>query len=566
MAQQSAKTTGDSGKKAAKARPNGNERSANADELLEAIAAEQYEPPKPLSTIGRFLRDIIIVTALLAGGIYFYKGYVDTKEQVAKLAQKAADLLEKDDLPALTKAEEHYKAILALKPKHPIALAGIAETYFHLDRHGLNKLGEAESYLRKAEAVDARSPERYATSAYIKIKKGQAAAAESEMQTLLGQDVYSPKLAHALGWAMMDQGKFTRANQVLRQSIETDFNAVRFALTLAEAAHRQGRERAAIGTLDKVLSRSMNPDHGMALGWSAALRAKSYGNLSKPAKHIDTLGKIEKRLSKMDKAYKTWAEGELALALQNPNGAIEKADAARELFGYDFPPLFSLRGRALTVLGKASAAMAAFEQGAEAKPEYRSLKWELAKAKSRAEDDSALDVVKGLEDTDQSTYGAEYELFRGDHYLRKGKLEEAKAAYTKAADLGNDAEILLGLAKITFAEEKAKGKKADLEAVGDAFTTALQARSIFPELQESMGEINLWNYQVPAANQAFVDAENQYKKLKRPVPELMAYFDRVVEIFENANDRQVKKEAKQMVKAWQKRKAEYLNSVASFSN
>ncbi len=566
MAQKSAKTTSDAAKKKAPSKPNGNDRAATADELLDAYAAEQYEPPKPQGTIGRFVLDILVVTALLGGGIYYYKGYVETKEKVAKLSQKAADALEKDDLKALTKAETTFKEILDLQPENAYALAGIAETYFHLDRHGLKKLGEAEAYLKKAEAVDAKSPERYATSAYIKIKKGQADAAARDVTALLDQDLYSPKLAHALGWAMMEQGQFTRANQVLRQSIETDFNAVRFALTLTETADRQGRQRAAIRNLDKVLSRTMNPDHGIALGWSAALRAKSYGNLQKPAKYIDTLNKLEKRLSPAGKGYKAWAEGELALALQNAKGAAEKADEAKELWGGDHPHLLSLRARSLKAQGKADESLALLREAADMKPEYRGAKWELAHALTKLGNDEALDLVKGLEDTDKTTFGAEYELFRGEHYLKKGNLTEAKAAFTKAADLGNDAEILLGLARITFQDEKAKGKKADLEAVGDAFSRALQARAIFPELQEAMAGINLWNYQVPAANQAFTDAENQFKKLRRPVPELMEFFDRVIDVWKNAKDRPVKKEAKKMIKVWEQRKADYLASVASFSN
>ena len=80
------------------AKTNGTPRNASAEELLEAMANEAAEPARERSTLGRAMRDIVIVAALLTGGTYVYYNHITTKEKTTKLAQEASDKLEKDDL------------------------------------------------------------------------------------------------------------------------------------------------------------------------------------------------------------------------------------------------------------------------------------------------------------------------------------------------------------------------------------------------------------------------------------------------------------------------------------
>ena len=172
-------------------------------------------------------------------------------------------------------------------------------------------------------------------------------------------------------------------------------------------------------------------------------------------------------------------------------------------------------------------------------------------------------MIGELESSDASPQkGPEYELFRGNHFLRTGKVEEAKQAFTRAAELGDDAEILFGLARVTFLEEKKKGNKADLEKVANDFGTASEARQTFPELQEYMAIVSLWNFQVDGAEGSFEEAEKQFKKLNRPVPELLAFYDRVVAAYEKAEGA-AKADAAKKVGPWKDKKKEYLASVAA---
>jgi tetratricopeptide (TPR) repeat protein len=366
---------------------------------------------------------------------------------------------------------------------------------------------------------------------------------------------------------MLEQRNYNDANKYIDAALQLGFRSVRFPLTLADVAHRRGGpegegDRAALRSLSKVLGSAMNPEHELALTTMAALRAKNFGNIDRPAKWIQTVEEKKDSIGPVALANLAWASGEFALALGDAKLALEKAEEAIKSRA-DYPPYYSLKARAQVAQGKIKDAYATYEESFTKGPLYRGMKWEYAELKSRQGDDGALPVVAELEKSDpSSSLGPEYEIFRGEHYLKKDNLAEAKKAFTKAADMGDNPEILFGIAKVTYLEEKKRGNKANLERVAEVFGQASEARATFPELQEYMAEISLWNYQVDGAQGSFEEAEKQYKKLSRPVPELLAFYDRVVEAYDRV-DKQIKKDADKLIPDWKKRKQDYLASVAA---
>lgn len=538
---------------------------ASAADILQRMENETFEPKREGGGIGKTLRDVFIVTALLAGGTYLYYTNVTTKQAVNALVVEASQDLEKDDIPALQRAEDKFKEALNLKASSADALAGMAEVAFYKSQHGFNTKGEAEDYLRKAQAEAPDKPGVLAVKAYLQIVNGQASQAASELKALLEAGSYHPKLAHAYGWAALEEGRYDEAARAVRQAIDTRFSAVRFSNTMAEISHRRGDEAGAIRNLSKSLSTSMNPDHEIALGWSAALRAKNFGNLGTPAQQIKRLSE-KAELGPFAKGYLHWAKAELSLALGNPEGAFPELDEAeKHLPG--FPPLTEARGRALYAQGKKKESMAELEKAAGMKPEYLGVKWLIAEHKSRAKSDQALELLAELEaKVPEKERGPEFELFRAEHHMRKGDLKKAKEHFTKAAELGDDAKILLGLARITFEEEKKKGKKADLDAVGTAFEEVLNKKSTMPELHEALAEIELWNFNTDGADKAFAEAEANHKKLRRPVSELLEFYDRAIASFKGANEKEVRAKAEKLADDWKAKKDEYLRSVASLQN
>jgi tetratricopeptide (TPR) repeat protein len=537
--------------------PNGATKEAHSMAVQDDDVVQHRRP----TSFAKFLRDIVIVLALLGGGGYTYWKHIITKGKLGELSQKAVDKLQKDDLESLNEAEGLFKQMLALDSDNDRALSGLAETYFHQWRHGLQTRDQADQMLRRAISEKSDRPERYATQAYLLITSGQAAQAEREIKDLLDKGIGSSKLAHAYGWAKMEQGNFAEANQVITRALEAEFSGVRYALTLAENAHRQGFERAAVSQLRRSLESSMNPKHELAHAWIAALQAKNYGNIADPAKHIqDVQARKEKKLiGPRTDAFLSWAEGELALAVANPQGALDKAEEAIGKLK-DYAPFFDLKARALLALKKQKEALEVYEQAIAMKPEYRGIKRDLIALKSERKDDSALALIDELQKETPSP-GPEFEIMRGEHYLKKGDVDAAKAAFEKAADLGDNASILFGLAKVAFLEEKKKSNKADLERVATAFQTTLERQQTYPEVHEYMAQISLWNFDVAGASNSFNEAETQFKKRNISRAAMSDFYDRAIDAFKNTENKGSKAAADKASADWKKRKDDYLASV-----
>ena len=526
-------------------------------------AYEEDAPPQRSTGFMGFLVPVVAVVGLGLGALYLYKGRVDTDVFVGKKLVEARDKVKKHDLKSLKEAEVLYLDALQADPENDKALSGAAVTFFHESEHGLETLGKAKDYLAKAEAADAQTAERYATRAYVDIAEGHPDKAERDVKALLERDIAAPKLAHALGWAQAAQGQYMDGNRILRQATETDFSAVVFRITLAQIAHQQGDEKSAVKQLASVLRPNMNENHHLAQAWEAALRLKNYGELIRPVELIQKVQGAKADIGPRTEGLLAWAEGEFQLATFHPDQAIEKADAALKLIpGY--PPLYDLKARSYIAQGKYEDAVAAYEAAVKSPVEYRGIKWDLAKLKSKRKDDAALALADDLEKSLQGTKGPEFLIFRADHALNKGDLEQATKLYTEAAELGDDANILLGLAKVTFLEEKDKGKKADIEKVTTAISLALDAKKLFPEAHEYVGVISLWNYLIQGAHDEYVQAEQQYKKLKRPIPEVIEFYDRTIAAFDGIDGpKNVKKEAAGFVDQWKAKKGEYLQSLTA---
>ena len=519
--------------------------------------------PKSRTSFGGFLLPVVGVVALGAGGLFLYKGRVTTNAEIADLNGKARDKLERHDLSSLREAEALFKQMTELDSSSPDGWIGLAAVNYFQTDHGLNTLDQAAQALEKAKDLGSESPYRYAVDGYVRSKKGQGADVERELKAMLDAGQFHPVMAHAMGLAVESQGRHLDANRFIKQAAEARFSAVAFPLSLAEIAHRQGDERGAARQLDGIVRDTMAPNHYVARAMLAALRLKNQGKLAGPAAHIktvqDALAADPNKVGPRAEGLLAWAEGELALALGNAGGALEKADSVAGKLG-DFPPAMDLKARAYLAQKKPAEALAAYDAAMKLTPEYRGIKWAYARLKSEQKDDSALALVEELEKS--APYKTpEYEVFRGEHMLRMGKIDAAKEAFERAAELGDDPAILFGLAKVTFEKEKGRGNKADIERVAEAVSEVLERRSTYPEVHEFLGEVSLWNFMVDGAHAEYEQAEQQFKKVNRPIPEMVAFFDRVIESFASAKDKQVAKAAQKMVDDWKKKKTEYLGSA-----
>jgi len=520
---------------------------------------------RPKAGFGSFIRDVFIVVLLGAGLVYWYYGYQTTRKEIADLTMDARNEMNRHDLQSLRDAEDLYRQILKLDSGEEQTLASMARTLYYQSQHGLETLADAEKYLERARAEGAETPSRYAAEGYLMVANGRAEAAVARVKDWIEKGKAAPPVAHALGVAHVATGNYIEANRVCRQAREADFSNVAIQLTMAEASHKNGQEKQAIKELSKIVSPSLNEEHLLARSWLAALRAKNYGSLTRPQNHIQYVLDAEKedpeRLGPRTKGLIRWAEGELSLAVGLAKVAKEKLETAQKQLP-DYPPLFDLEARIHKALGENEEAVAAYEKAISSSDLYRGIKWDLAELKSKMGDDSAIALIEELEKSDPAKYkGPDYLIFKAEHALRKGNLEEADELYTKAAEEGDDPAILFGLAKVAFQEEKKKDKKADLERVGQAFQMTLEKKRRYPELHEYLAGISLWNYQPEGAHSEFEQAEKQYKALKRPIPEVVSFYNRAIAAFENVENRRIRREAAKFAETWKEKKQEYLQSL-----
>ena len=319
-----------------------------------------------------------------------------------------------------------------------------------------------------------------AADAYLGIHDGKAGAVSSRIQSLMESGTYHPKLAHAWGWALMEEGR-------LREGPTEGAKRARYGLQRGSFRAHDGRDRPPTRrgeAGDQAVERgAVALDEPRARDRDRVgprrLRSKNYGNIDKSGKAIEDLTKRKDELGSVAKGYLAWAEAELFFSLANIDKATERYEEAIKALP-DFPPVYATKARTLAAARKYKEAEAAFTKAIDMPKKYRGILWDFAHFQSERKSDGALDTLARLEKSLEGSPGPEFELFRGEHYLRTGKLDKAKESFTKAAELGDDAMILLGLAKVTFEEEKAKGKKADLEKVGEALTLAYEKTRRLP--------------------------------------------------------------------------------------
>ncbi len=521
------------------------------------------DPPTQRGTsFGSFLLSVLVVILLGSGAVYWYYGRQVVQKEIADLTMQARNKMNRHDLNSLREAEALYRDILTLDSGEQQTLASMARTLFYQADHGIDSVGQANSFLEKARAAGSETPSRWASEGYSLVWAQKGESAVSQIKGWLEEGKAAPPVAHALAMAHVQVGEYVEANRVCRQAREADFSNIAIQLTMADASHHAGEEKQAIKELSGIVRSNANDEHLLARAKLAALRAKNYGSLTSPANHINYLKEAdEEQRGPTTNVMLTWAEGELSLALGNAEGAVEKADqAAKEM--NDYPPALDLKARALLAQGKVDEAIEAYRKAVAQTPLFRGTMFDLAELLSKRQDDEALAIIDELEKSDPAKYkGARYLVFKAEHALRKGNLEEATALFTKAADEGDDPAILFGLAKIAFEEEKQKNKKADLERVGAAFEETLSKRRRYPEVHEYLAGISLWNWLPDGATAEYEQAEKQYKALKRPIPEIVAFYDRAIAAFDGVTERSIRRDSQKQAELWRQKKLDYLQSL-----
>ncbi len=526
-----------------------------------APAPDEDLTPRPRLGVVGFIIPVAVVAAAGTAALVYYGQAVSRATTVAGLNDEARRAAKRFDLASLKTAQAKADEVLDLDPAHPIGLSYAALVRVEMMQHGLDRRAEAEALVRTAAGAGVDTPVIRAVSGYLDILGGQPDKAERALSPIIDAGRGAPIVAHALGWAQAERGRYAEGRGIIRQAIERDFTAVAYRLTLAELAHRQGKLRRALSQLQAAYGERGNPKLLLAKAWGAALLPQVTGAYA--AAH-ERLAEVE--ASRADAGPRTlalleWARGELALAVGDVQTAQQRADAAAaQLPG--FAPVSDLLARAALKAGDRRRAVELYEQAVSAKPEYRGSKWAFARLKSDMGDPSALDLVAELESSAPQP-GPEYDVFRGEHHLRRGQLERARARFAAAAETSQDPAALFGLARVTYEEEKRKGARADVGAVARQLDAVLARRRSYPEVYAYVGDLQLDQGRLQPADDNYRLAEKDYLTENRPIPEVLGFYDRVVARLERPTTGVPRSRARALARRWGARKRTYLSSVTA---
>lgn len=500
---------------------------------------------------GSAIVQVIVVAAIVTGGVVFYAKRQGAEKEVLDLAVKAKEKTAGDDAPQLLEA----KAELAkIGEEKIIANNAILSTAAELEAQLFQTYGVAEAKAKAQQYVgllkerEVRTAERYAAEAYLLLGEGKTNDAEAMLMDLVNEKgVRHAKLMHALSIAKLAQGKAKEAVVAAQEGQKLSTSLVRLPIAEGDALLALGNIPSAANAYLKATK--LNPDHlraRTALALTAAVSRQGKPDLLR--KSLDTL--LEEANSKHGnnppprvKGFIEYAKGEIFLV---ENLAKEALAAAEQSIATDpsQPATFALKGRALAKLGKVEDAKKAFDEAMALAPSSlpiaKSAYDVLARAGKPADGVAYLEKVQVANPENGMIY-VELSLAQAQAGRGPDALKNADLALEK---MGNAHDLAL------FAKGRAMQANGKLD---DARTTYGEALSNhitpdWPELYFAMGQLRLQEKNYDEAVQAFEQAVKFWDKQGGSI-------DYVADAYESmgkAYDAQGKKKKREAAEAFQK--------------
>ena len=495
---------------------------------------------------------ILVVAVLLAGAVYFFYSRATTKKEIADRMKEAKELAQRDNPRDLDKAFEELEAIFELDPdaREALALAADIETQRWLVHRLEGAESRARDYIKRAEAQESRTEDRFAAQILILVAEGKTDEAEQLSEDLRKRGASSPKLWNALGEALQAKGNLPLARTSYAKAVEMAWRSPRLFSSYGEAMMDQADYRAAIDALQKAVT--VNPDHTRAqLGLALARIYKE--DRVKDASDTITQALANDSLTPGMKARALAASAELANFEKRYDDAVAAADQALQINPNERFALFA-RARALA-MKKDPAAADAFKSAIERNKTSPVLYFTGAKLLQEAGSfDAALALLDGYEaffskvqlpDGDKVRSALErddrYWIVRGDLFRSAGKLDEALVAYDKAVAVDGVNRRQAHYARgALFLDKKDYDKAmADLDKV-----TPEDGTGTLPEAYEAKGRLLFAKEDYATGAQQFAFALTGMKRQQAPREQLNALLEDVTKLL-------VTNKQREMAKIWE---------------
>jgi tetratricopeptide (TPR) repeat protein len=443
------------------------------------------------------LVQIVVVTALVGGGVFGWSKISGEKQRVAELAVKAKEATGGDDAPALLKARGLFLEIAPGNVEKVIEDDAILAAMAEIEAQLFFAYGDAsakaaaQSYVGKARERDLKKAERYAAEAYLLLGEGKANEAEAMLMDIVNnRGARHAKLLHALAVAKLQQGKAKDAVVAAQEGQKLSTQLARLPITEGDAYLALGNYAAAQNAYMKA--RKINPDHlraktaitivaGISRAGKPELLVKELDRLLEEANHLH-----QNAPPPRVKAFIEYGKGELALVNNNAQDALVNAEAALTTDPGQAIAL-GLKGRALAKLGKTDDAKAAFDEALTVAPSSLTIARAAAMTMKRAgkAPEGLIYLQKVVASNPENGIGhAELSLFLSG--MGKGK-EAAVEAEEAIKILGNAHDLAV------FAKARAIHADGQPEKALEIYKEALgyHGNPDWPELYMALGDVRM---------------------------------------------------------------------------
>ena len=500
---------------------------------------------------GSALIQILIVAALVGGGVFVYaRKQADTKRTM-DLAVAAKEKTEGDDAPALLEAKKKLAEIPEEKIlKSDAILSTAAELEAQLfQAYGVqDSKATAQKYVGILKDRNVRTAERYAAEAYLMLGEGRTNEAEALLMDLVNnKGARHAKLLHALSVAKLAQGKAKEAVVAAQEGQKLSTQLVRLPIAEGDALLALGNIPSAAAAYLKATK--LNPDHvraRTALALTAAVSRQGKPELLR--KSLDTL--LEEAKTRVNgeppprvTGFIEYAKGEIYLVDNDAKDALVEAEKSIAVDPTQ-PATFALKGRALAKLGKLNDAKKAFDDAMALAPSSlpiaKAANDVLAHANKPLEGIAYLQKVQTANPDNGMIY-VELSLAQSEAGKGKDALKTAEQAMEK---LGNAHDLAV------FAKARALQADNQLDKARETYGEALGAHpnQDWPELFFAMAQLRM-------QEKNFDEAVGLYQQAVKLWDKQGGSLDSVADAYEGigkAYDAQGKRHRKDAQDAYQK--------------
>ena len=348
---------------------------------------------------------ILVFTVVVVGALAWYYSHVSELKRVAELFAKAREVQAGGDATAFLEARRYYTETGKVMEDDRL-LAHMGEvTALLYGVYGMDELAdETNDYVNEMLARDLRKAEIRSgkrISTWVAAAKSRCLRpGQSVITAMTSQGIRHGKMLHALSMAVTAQGRPEEGQKAAEEGMKLATGLVRLPIAQGDALLAQENYGSARAAYAKALA-----TNGQHRARAAVQLTDAITRQGKPALLLRECDKLMAELVATHpesvpvrtKAFILYTKGEVQLVGGQAEEALKLAEESIQTYRYS-DRAHLLKGRALTRLGKADEAKAAFAEATKLSPKSldiaKQIVWHLNMLEDKEGALATLEAVK----------------------------------------------------------------------------------------------------------------------------------------------------------------------------